>query len=316
MEKNSNKLLRGNPAEISPDLKAQANKDAMRYRIQNRAVLVSVNLKKPGATKKDRELSAVLATHYDGKDDYFPDTKKLFISDTFRRIARLDGHIRNNIVRQYTMPWTDAGRRLCPNRVIKKMHAEIQQAFEERGILVKQMSNEYDDMIEESRRGLGAAFKETDYKPKQEFIDAFDCSFIVEPIPVENDLRVKVPNDMVESLASTLQTAHHEATSGAIKSVHQRLTHVLSETIEGMNRHGVLVNKKKGKFNDFTIEKLNTLIELLPALNVTGDASLNLAYEELKKSVSGVTPQELRASQNRRTEVADASAKVMSFLSP
>ena len=58
------------------------------------------------------------------------------------------------------------------------------------------------------------------------------------------------------------------------------------------------------------IDQLNTLAEILPSLNITGDARLTRASNELLTKLSGLDPNELRENKSLRESVAKTAEQI------
>ena len=79
-----------------------------------------------------------------------------------------------------------------------------------------------------------------------------------------------------------------------------------------MTAHGVKKagGTRKQSFNDSMIDQLNTLAEILPSLNITGDARLTRASNELLTKLSGLDPNELRENKSLRESVAKTAEQI------
>lgn len=286
--------------------------------LSERALLVCLSMSKPSASKKDKQLAEETATVMNGQKEYFSDVKKLFVSQTYDDIRKLDGWIGNQILRPNTLPWSDGsggrGRRLMPAEILPKVRSQIEDAFSQREELIKKIGEEYDEIIADARQGLGRAFNENDYKTKDQFLSQFKHSFGVEKIPEGKDLRFSAANDAIEMERQNLDRLTTDRINNAMADLHNRLYNALTELVDGLERHGKQGGQRKQKFNDFTVEKVQKLIDILPAMNITGDPMLDSAYQELSGSVTGTNPKALREDDSHRSSVVDSARKVLESL--
>ena len=65
-------------------------------------------------------------------------------------------------------------------------------------------------------------------------------------------------------------------------------------------------------FRDSLIENVRSLLEIMPRLNLTGDAEIERVRQELATKVACHEPEALREDRTLRAEVVDAAAGILS----
>src|SRR6185436_1794409 len=100
-----------------------------------------------------------------------------------------------------------------------------------------------------------------------------------------------------------------EAVESAVKAARNDLWQRLIDPV----RH--LVNRlsdEDGHFKNSLIGNITEIIDLIPALNVTGDAKLERFRAEVHALIAGLTPQTLRDDKFTRKEVAEQAEAILS----
>jgi hypothetical protein len=69
--------------------------------------------------------------------------------------------------------------------------------------------------------------------------------------------------------------------------------------------------KKVNPFRDSAVNNIQELVDLLPALNVTGDTSLTKVTNDIKERLLAGSPQELREDPMLRKTVAKDARKIL-----
>lgn len=289
--------------------------DTSKQDVQAMGVLVTVSLKKPGQRKTDKRIAAQSAEHFKGDESFFPSSKKLFESRTYDEIRTIDGWIRNQIIRRYTFPWEDGSKRLLPSGLIEEFQKKIDEKFGQRQALVQALKNEYEDIILQSKKSLGGAFDEDDYLSSDEFAERFSHGYVLEPLPDTNHFLVDLPAAKIDEIKKNLEQSIHDKMKVATNSAHERTVKLLNDLISGLSRHGKKTGQRSSRFNNFTVELVDELIDVLPALNITGDPRLARAAEDLRNKVKPhLNPDDLRSDENKRKQVIADTEQVVQDL--
>ena len=156
---------------------------------------------------------------------------------------------------------------------------------------------------------FGSTFNESDFPHPNEIKDCFSCEVIKNPVPSTDDIRVNLSKDEIDELKANGKAQEDakikEITSSVIDKVNGVLGH-FSEKI-----------KAGETFRDSTLNKVIDLCDVLPALNIDGDAKIHQAHQSLMDVFhnTGIDAKTLREDKDKATEVADASDKILEELS-
>ncbi len=128
-------------------------------------------------------------------------------------------------------------------------------------------------------------------------------------IPDAGDVRVDASKEFVDHLKGQIEAKStkklNDVTRHVVRTVVDVATH-LASALEGYDPD----EKGKSPFRDSTIDKVRDLIGIIPALNVTGDAKLDKARQDLLAAVGNKSAKEFREDGGAREDAA-AKARVV-----
>lgn len=159
----------------------------------------------------------------------------------------------------------------------------------------------YDGAVLQARALLGASFNPLDYPDAQEIERYFTLHVRFLPVP-EGDrifkaLGAGVAHDVNEYVGHVMTTAAADAK--------QRLR-------EAVQRMQERCSAPKGKIYDSMTEAIDELVDTLPAIaGLTQDAELQALVQEVKHTLTGFAPKDLRESVVTRSAAASAAAEIM-----
>jgi len=202
-------------------------------------------------------------------------------------------------------PWDGKGGYILPNAlnetVVRNLGA-FQSAFED---AVQELAAVLPAAIDAARTENGQLFSDTDYGTVEELLSRYTFGVKFTTIPDAGDVRVEASKAFVEALASSLEEQSrrklHEVTSHAVKTVVDVATHLASALSGYSDEPG---KRGASPFRDSTVDKVRDLVGILPALNVTGDAKIEQARQDLLLAVGNRSAKQLRADAEDREAVA------------
>lgn len=172
-------------------------------------VIARVRVKKATASAKDFFLSDELCAKYGIDKSSARVSKDLFkMSEVNAPVTAMRAFMRENGV-----PWSattedEHGKKkqdaawVFTGRHVKEFTDMAQQFREDFELQVRKMYDNYDDVMADARRRLGAAFKEEDYTDRDDFLAQFVWETEIEPMPdpekMAKDFRIGLPQDIVD----------------------------------------------------------------------------------------------------------------------
>jgi|WetSurSiteA1Bulk_404760.scaffolds.fasta_scaffold14590_3 hypothetical protein len=267
--------------------------------LSDRAILVRIKECMNGVFKYDTEAQKNLAQAAGGDEKSFVVTKKLYpkfaLSDMETCISQA-----RHIHRTMTLPWNDVGYRLLPNtkffdfvnavNKVKEKFVQAREYFKENLDLYKQEGM--------TRLGIYAG----DFYPKNvDDIDKlFQLEIMIRPVPNTNDIRVEVPQEILDEIRKESNTALYEDTAMAVKDVWSRFNKVLT------HMHSKLSKDDPKKFRSSMIKNIENMISMVPQYNLVDDEELNKITDEAKVIVDNIKGiDDLKEDESLRKDTVD-----------
>lgn len=268
--------------------------------LQNSAMLASLNISQWTARKYDKKVSVQVEQQHQAKDAgrY---NKMLVGKEALEAIQKVATAARAYHYKM-TLPWGDNGERLLPATLFQAYAGAIsdyRNTFEAR---VREFVRDYPQLKVDAIKRLGSMYEAQDYPPVEEIASRFSIQVDFSPVPVANDFRVNLNEDYVERIKSDIEHRLVSRQQEAMRHCWQRVREVVSHI------HERLADKDK-TFRDSLIGNAEELLDLLPALNITGDAELARVADEVKTLL--VAPDRLRQDEVLRSETAQKAAEIL-----
>lgn len=212
-----------------------------------------------------------------------------------------------------TLPWDDNGGRVA--RVERHMDFMIEAGDRMRAgyELVDEFMGSYSRAIEEAKFKLNGMFNPLDYPTPDQVRHKFLFSIECEAVPEAQDFRIidGLPPEEVERLVSDATAGIERRVQAAVDDAYGRLNEVVVKFHTTLDDFGT---KRIKKFNDTLVSNITDIASLIPALNLTNDATLAaLAVDALKLTVYDL--KELRGDAAVRN-AAIAEARVLAAKFP
>ncbi|MGH0003167.1 hypothetical protein ACQU0X_24115 [Pseudovibrio ascidiaceicola] len=280
-----------------------------------RAMLVSLSISSWSGRKLDRKVTKEVNTSRGAASDAGRYNKMLLPKEALDAIHKKSGAIRNEFYAR-TLPWMDDGQRimaanayLAHSQWIAKQRSEYEQ-------LVEELLTKYPDYVEEAKQLLNGMFVPADYPPVEILREKFGLSVMVLNVPNGEDFRVAMSDAQAEQIRSQIESKVTEASKNAMKDVYRRITESLTRMIERLNSYkpGSRIERAQGVFRNSLVENIRDLIDVMPALNITGDPELDRITERLK-DVTVYDANVLKASTAKRNDTAAEAQAILDSMS-
>lgn len=275
--------------------------------LASRAMLCSLSISTWSARKHDPEASEEIARQHGAQADSGRYHKVLLPKTALAEIQKIVSEARQEHY-YMTLPWDDNGYRVLPAAAYME-HTERMRALSNRYTpAVEALVNEFNQLVEEAKIRLGGLFRAEDYPGPDELRSKFSFETKVMPLPDAGDFRVALGEEEKERIKRQITVAVEASLQVASRELWQRLYESVSHMAERLQAYKVTGEGVEHPFRDSVVTNLVKLTDILPKLNVTGDAELERLAAEVRASLL-VDPQELRKSEAVRNETAkNASA--------
>lgn len=252
-----------------------------------RGVLASLSLSVWQGNKLDHTLSDAQSKAVNASKVGAIRVHKTLLSDPRIRVPqRIAGEARRRHA-EMTLPWHYDGVGLLPAVSI----LEYTQAMDTLKVnfweAVADIEDHYGDMIQEAINDLGEAFNVSDYPHASQLRNKYAWSSKFERLPTTGveDLRLEVPDEVVDAIASNINTEHESV----VKEVINRMNTVVSAVVDRLQ---ALSEDSSARLFTSTFDKLADLPRSMRALNVTGNDEIDAICSKIEDLV--LTAEEAR----------------------
>jgi hypothetical protein len=295
----------------TPIAAAEAIADPARTaRLNERAMLVTLSISWWTARKADKKVTNEVAEKYQADATMGSYSKHLVAQDALKAVNSVVTAAYNEHL-FLTLPWTDGGARILGSAAYfayaQKMR-EHQAKFE---AVVRDFVANYEGYVEAAKVRLNGLFDAADYPRPQDISKRFKFVMSVDPVPAAPDFRV----DLGESETALVRqqiTAHVESKlNDAMKDIWTRLRDVVSKMAERLRAYKVTPDGVTGAFRDSLVANIVELIDVVPALNIANDPTVDEFVAAIRAQLVANPAQVLRDDEKIRTETAAAAEAIL-----
>lgn len=261
--------------------------------LNQNAMLVALKVRGWNGRKHDREATDDIHNRNRAARESGKYMKCLIDANALKPIRKLGEEARSTHY-NLTMPWDDGSFRLLPVAMYDR-YCELLDGFSTRRIAaMKQFIEDYPAHIEAARESLGDLFDADDYPDAAVLERATSMAYQFRTVPdskhficeflSKRDID-RIKRDIDRQVAGQL--------NHAVQSLYARVGKAVKQFVE---RFEPTADGKDKIFHATTVDNLRDIIELMPALNITGDKVLSAMIGELETALNGATVEQLRVS--------------------
>ena len=151
---------------------------------------------------------------------------------------------------------------------------------------------------------MNGLFRQEDYPSVEKLRSKFGVKLEVLPIPSGSDFRVELSAEEQARVSREIDANVRESLTRGTEDLWKRLREVVSHMVERLN-------EPESRFHGSLVTNIADLVEILPKLNVSGDADLNRFTEQIKQRLCNYSAQELRKNELLRVVTATDANKIV-----
>jgi hypothetical protein len=258
--------------------------------ITERAMLAVVPISIWTAVKHDRKISRDVASQHGAHQGAGRYNKQLLRSaDKLDELRTLAGQIRQYFYK-ITLPWSDEGFRLLPSHFYFDLMARMRgfEASFEQG--VEGFLAVYPRYIDQVRPELNGLFREEDYPTADKLREKFGVKLEILPIPSGGDFRVQMSAEEQARVSREIDANVRQSLTRGTEDLWKRLREVVSHMVDRLN-------EPESRFHVMLVTNIFDLVEILPRLNVNGDAELNRFADQIRQRLCNHSAQDLKEAR-------------------
>lgn len=278
----------------------------MQNHIPTTAMLVSTDITRWTARKTDKRASDDVAENKGAQQGAVRLTKDLIPRAHIVKVNAVYEETRR-LVERMTVPWDDTGRRLIPATLVMALENKLRGLERDFWSCVGDLQSSYADLRDKAQDQLGELFDESDYPPAAVIPSRFAFGWEFVPVPAEGDIRVDLPQSFKEELDARIT----HSTNQRLKAAEQNVFRKVHDTVSRLYR---VVQADKPRVYESLITDLRILADVLPDLNLTGNAKLTQMSDDLIDMINGLTLEKLREDPAVRQDLAEPTQKIVDQL--
>lgn len=212
--------------------------------------------------------------------------------------------------RRRTLPWLDGGQRILSSAGYFEYTSYMRKRIDDFNDLVADFLANYTGYIRDAEARLGPAlFNPSDYPSLGEIRGKFEVATRVYPLPTAGDFRAELGDAEVARVRREIEGTAQEAFRGAVQDVSGRITATVGKMCQKLAGY---TGGREGAFRDSLVENVRELVEILPALNITGETWLDEITERMRRELCSTDADVLRVDEGSRTRVLEAAESILS----
>jgi hypothetical protein len=264
--------------------------------ISSSALRVGLSISVPTMRKMDKRATSQVIAHNHAQKGAANVSKKLIRSNSHEDMTKLVAQIRA-FHRDQTVPWGDLGDRLVSNQALIDYKNNMAQLEDEFWDLAQLIIDDYPQAVAQAQLQLGDMFNENEYPSVEQLRHKFKFSLVFEAVPDVGDFRVDIGNQA----ASEMREQYKQVLADRINAVKQDLAERLLEPLQRMSKGlDYAEGEKPTGFRDTLVDNVLSIVELMRTCNLSNDARLTDVQQQLRATLTGVTPDGLRRDPNLR----------------
>ena len=282
--------------------------------IKQKAMLVSLNIKKWGNSKKDSDVSEAAKGMFKADQSAGHFSKKLLPDCVaLEKINKIASEARKTHG-DLTMPWKDDGSRMLPVTNFQLYRDRMHEHTLDFETAVNNFLTDYANHLNDAAGKLGDMFKPSEYPSESEVKSKFNLSYELNPLPEASDLRLDIDETALAQLQIEIEERTANKVSESFTKVIVDTAEFLADFAERLEEYG---DSSDRRLRDALLLNVRKMTANLETFNIFNIPEVSAIKEELNKALEKLTPDMLREDEGARKNAAraakEAAAKLADF---
>lgn len=310
-------MITNNETQVIELIKNADNKAAIGETsvLAKRAILVYPNLSAWGGQKIDRKHTEELLAHHGADND---NTTKV-VQQLFKpmvKACRKEIAAMRTRSDELTLPYNVRGWKILPSAMYFDYMREMKERTQKIWRKIEEELSKYEQYLYEERVKKNGLFVLEMYPTKEEIRACYDINFFFRPVPDAGNWIVDVEREEMDKLRASVASEEMENLHNAVRTQWTRLHAVVFKMINSLTVFGEVSEggKKTRTFRDSLVGNIEDICEILPKLNLTGDAQLSHMIEEVRKQLTDTDPATLRKDPVARKDTLKEAQSILSAM--
>ena len=267
--------------------------------ISNAAMLTELNISVWIANKIDKEASRKVADDNHAAADSGHFRKNLMAGSTLRKDIADYAAVCRMWHNTQTMPWADRGPRLLPTSLFfdYKTEANARKTYFDNK--VSEFLLAYPRLVQTAQNYLGDLFNQDDYPHPDEVESKFGYRLVFSPVPDAGDFRLDLPKQELDAMRTQYEGHANQRVEAAMKEQWGKLHEMVSRMSDRLGLD------EKTRWYDTFLTNAHEMCGMLTHLNIIRDPTLEDARRKLEQAIAGVDIEDIKDSEDTRTDVKE-----------
>jgi hypothetical protein len=286
-------------------------------RLNEKAVLVTVNIGTFGNTVKNEAASAELRAKHNTEKKNAAVVYKIFDPDELLPIERIYRKARTEVYK-LTIPFDHSGNLVLPIGKKDKLKEIIFELESKGGVLVDEMAQRLPDIKEQRKRELNGLFEERRFPTEDRFKSSFRININYSAIPnretilddeyISEETKEDLLNSLKENgkviLSSLLFGDEKDGTPGPAPKTLYGILKKFSEKMREDEPH----------FKNASVNALKDFCHVIGEFNIFDNDFLNEIKDEVESRFEDLDPETLRDSKEARQDAISEADELLDIL--
>jgi hypothetical protein len=279
--------------------------------------LVSFTFKFPGGIKVHKSASEELRQSKKVKKKSRAKVTVDILSSEDLADARKQGTAARNFLYKNSLAFEERNQRAVPNVLLDKVHNGLEEFGAKADVHFEEFIASHSSLQERFKQEAGDLETGVEFPTVEQLREKYSWMVDTDVAPdvtkLANVSLVGVTKQVEDSFKKRLVESHERKIARATDDVTKRVTNVISEVVDHMDKFGRDgEGKLVGGFKDSLIGNVRELAGNLKAFNITNDPALEEVRKLLVDKVCKIDPQTLRDSEPLRREVKKDAEAILS----
>lgn len=282
--------------------------------LQEKAMLVTLTIRRMGNVKVDREATQTTHQHYIACADAGEYRKFLFSNDVLSPITSIDTQARKYHYK-HTSPWLDDGTRMLASKHFFEYTNGMRDFRFKREAAVQNFLDNYTRYAMDSTQRLGGIYKANDYPSLNKIARKFDFKINVRPVPQAEDFRVDLGQAELERIQNEIAEDNLRAQTVLMQDLWRRLYEAIKPIVDRFTDPDQTFRVSTSTGQAAIVDNLIDIVQLLPEMNIMEDPQINDMCREIEAKLCKVDPYILRTVPSARADIAAEANKIFEQVS-
>lgn len=279
--------------------------------LQDRAMLVSLNISRWTARKMDKDASDATADLYKAEHSEVSTYKSMVQKKHLDEIKKIVGKART-MHYKFTSPYIPSkGQAILATKMLPEYMAEGSRLTQEFTTAVNKFLSIYRDAQEEARKSLQNMYNPADYPSEEQLRRKFNMAYDFAPLPKGEHLKIAIGEEELAEMQADIEEKVKDSMKMAMEDLWKRVYNVVGALKERLTPD----KGKDKKFHDSLIGNIAELASILPKMNIGDDPDLNAMADKLAKDFANIDPETLRIDRELRKDAMKKADEILKKVS-